>query len=199
MANRRDTNTKAEGGNSVPLEVNANGDRWCNGYVSTLHGYVIASSYQWHSRDANTILQIIFNGRLHTRYEDKFYWPRPLVTAAKRFAAEIAAKDDARRGYWFPTALDPESTAEYDQTWEWVPTTQAALDAMPQAIPLVEDDMFTPLTAYLHELERHHNIKILELGIMRREDGTMSKATFSWIPKQWPRPATTQAPEGVSE
>lgn len=94
---KRDTNTKAEGGNGIQYHINIPSNTQCNGYVATVNGYVIVHSIHWHdSGDANTILQLIHGGRLHTRYEDKFYLPRPLVTAAKEFAAEIAAKGQSK-------------------------------------------------------------------------------------------------------
>lgn len=96
MSNR-DTNTKAVGGNVIQYEINIPSNTQCNGYVATLQGYVIVHSIRCHKKgNGNTILELIYGGRLHTRYEDKFYLPRPLVTVAKKFAVEIAEKGQSK-------------------------------------------------------------------------------------------------------
>lgn len=62
------------------------------GYVTTPHGYVYVGGRAWLNSDKSTRLEFIHDGRLHIRQIREIYQPRHLVTLAKRFAAEIAAK-----------------------------------------------------------------------------------------------------------
>lgn len=69
------------------------------GYITTRHGYVIVWSRPMASGppramgDANTRLEFIHGGRLYVRYFGDIFQPRYLVTLARQFAADIAAKE----------------------------------------------------------------------------------------------------------
>lgn len=83
-------------GNSLISGSNNDRDYWWEGYVTTEQGIVLVLSIRYGFRGKQqTQLKTVANGKLVTRYMDVMYWPRTLVTLAKRFAAEVAARGAA--------------------------------------------------------------------------------------------------------
>lgn len=69
------------------------------GGVETEHGYVSVQSGGWPKNLGGrefTGMDIIMDGRRHERNITKSYKPRYLVTLARRFAAEIAEKEQGK-------------------------------------------------------------------------------------------------------
>lgn len=67
-----------------------------DGYVVTVHGHVAVSSVDEVYADGEpykyTTLELIWAGRMWRRQIGASFQPRTLVTLAKKFAAEVAAK-----------------------------------------------------------------------------------------------------------
>lgn len=81
------------GYNSLTRE-DSDGSFVVDGYAGTHNGFVrVYSSKTIESGDAWTVLDFIFQGRIFSYSEEKFYQPRYLVTLAKRFAEEVVQQE----------------------------------------------------------------------------------------------------------